>query len=106
MSGYIQSVHCQTEDNGGRPYLFLIFANVSNFLNIFRGVGSGHAMQLQGDVTYKASKAALNKNIIQNKLYYTNYLPIFTNIYYSISHILHNLQYFKYITYFTVFHTH
>ena len=31
------------------------------FLYIFRAVGSGYAVQLHGDVTYKASKAALNK---------------------------------------------
>ena len=41
--------------------VFLTFANVWNLLNIFRAVGSGYAVQLQGDLTYKASKAALNK---------------------------------------------
>ena len=41
--------------------VFLTFANVWNLLNIFRAVGSGYAVQLHGDVTFKASKAALNK---------------------------------------------
>ena len=41
--------------------VFLTFANVWNLLNIFRAVGSGYAVQLHGDVKFKASKAALNK---------------------------------------------
>ena len=41
--------------------MFLTLANVWNLLNIFRAVGSGYAVQLHGDVTFKASKAALNK---------------------------------------------
>ena len=41
--------------------VFITFANVWDLLNIFRAVGSGYAVQLHGDVTSMASKAALNK---------------------------------------------
>ena len=40
---------------------FLTFANVWKLLNIFRAAGSGYAVQLHGDGTFKTSKAALNK---------------------------------------------
>ena len=43
--------------------VLLTIAKVWNLLNIVRAVGSGNAVQLlvQGGVTHKASKAALNK---------------------------------------------
>ena len=41
--------------------VLLTFANVWNLLNIFLAVGSGYAVQLQGNLAYKASKAAINK---------------------------------------------
>ena len=41
--------------------VFLTFANALNLLNSFRAVGSGYVVQLHCDVTFKASKAALNK---------------------------------------------
>ena len=41
--------------------VFLTFTNVWNLLIIFQAVGSGYAVQLHGDVTFMASKAALNK---------------------------------------------
>ena len=58
MYGHFQSVHCRTADNGGRPYRN---PNFRKCWNIFQAVGSGYAVQLQGDVTFKASKAAPNK---------------------------------------------
>ena len=51
----------------GRQFLasdrtvFLTFANTFDLLNFFRSVASGYDVQLQGDVTAKASQAALNK---------------------------------------------
>jgi len=41
--------------------VFLTFANVWNLLNFWRAVASGYDVQLFGDVTSKASSAALNK---------------------------------------------
>ena len=41
--------------------VFLTFANPFDLLNLFRSVASGYDVQLQGDVTAKASQAALNK---------------------------------------------
>ena len=41
--------------------MFLTFANTFDLLNLFRSVASGYDVQLQGDVTAKASQAALNK---------------------------------------------
>ena len=43
--------------------VLLTFANVWNLLNMIRAVGSGYSVQLHGDVTFKASKAALNKHL-------------------------------------------
>ena len=40
-----------------------------NLLNLFRSIGSGYNVTLQGDVTHKASSAALN-----NLIYGTNCL--------------------------------
>ena len=39
----------------------LVFANICNLLNLFRSIGSCYNVTLQGDVTHKASSAALNK---------------------------------------------
>ena len=47
----------------------LVFANIYNLLNLFRSIGSGYNVTLQGDVTHKASSAALNKLV-----YGTNHL--------------------------------
>ena len=41
--------------------VFLMFANTFDLLNLFRSVASGYDTQLCGDVTSKASQAALNK---------------------------------------------
>ena len=41
--------------------VFLTFANAFDLLNLFRSVASGYDTQLCGDVTSKASQAALNK---------------------------------------------
>ena len=41
--------------------LFLTFANGWMLLNMFRSINSGYVTQLCGDVTSKASTAALNK---------------------------------------------
>ena len=41
--------------------VFFTFANVFDLLNLFRSVASGYDTQLCGDVTAKASQAALNK---------------------------------------------
>ena len=41
--------------------VFLTFANTFDLLNLFRSVASGYNTQLCGDVTSKASQAALNK---------------------------------------------
>ena len=41
--------------------VFLTFSNVWNILNFWRAVATGYDVQLHGDVTSKASAAALNK---------------------------------------------
>ena len=56
--------------------VFLTFANVWNLLNIFRAVGSGYAVQLHGDVIFKASKAALNKLGSSVNMLGSHFLPV------------------------------
>ena len=41
--------------------VFLMFANAFDLLNVFLSVASGYDTQKCGDVTLKASQAALNK---------------------------------------------
>ena len=57
LLGRSQSVHHRAPDRT----VFFTFANVFDLLNLFRSVASGYDTQLCGDVTSKASQAALNK---------------------------------------------
>ena len=63
MSGILKKLIVGRQIMEENRTVFLTFASVWNLLNIFLAVGSGYAVQLQSDVTYKAStrKAALNK---------------------------------------------
>ena len=56
--------------------VFLTFANVWNLLNIFGAVGSGYAVQLHGDVTFKASQAALNKLGFGVNMFGSHFAPV------------------------------
>ena len=49
----------------------LVFANIYNLLNLFRSIGSGYNVILQGDVTHKASSAALHKLVYGTNRWYT-----------------------------------
>ena len=61
MSGHVQGLHYGRQIMEEVRTVFLTIANVWNLLIIFRAAGSGYAVQLHGDITFKASKAALNK---------------------------------------------
>ena len=69
---YIMGRQIMEEDR----MVFPTFATVWNLLNIFRAVGSGHAVQLHGDVTFKAPKAALNEFGFSVNLLGNNFAPV------------------------------
>ena len=72
---YIMGRQIMEEDR----MVFPTFAMVWNLLNILRAVCSGHAViavQLHGDVTFKAPKAALNEFGFSVNLLGNNFAPV------------------------------
>ena len=57
--------------------VFLIFANAFDLLNLFPSVASGYDTQLCGDVTLKASQAALNKLGFGVNMLGSSFAPLF-----------------------------
>ena len=57
----LHRVHCIARAlDPAEQYVFLAFATPWNLLNYFRAIGSDYPVMLQGDVTSKASCAAIN----------------------------------------------